>query len=152
MVSEVYWFYSSVISSFLFYDSVSLLSLNYIVRMILSATTPTVDPDNIKESTDHTRRLQAKVQHTWDEIKRRKWIILPLECLQNASCVVNFIQNYLSQFPCQEIPLGQRKLNEIIPAHPLATNPMFLTYVLRGICHADSLGDNVNQCLVSWPK
>jgi len=126
------------------------LSLPQNVRMILSATTPNVDSDNIKESTDHTRRLQAKVQHTWDEIKRRKWIILPLECLQNTTCVVNFIQVYLSQFPCQEIPLGQRKLNEVIPAHPLATNPMFLNYVLRGICHADSLGYNVNQCLVSW--
>ena len=118
-----------------------------IVRMILSATTPATDPDN---ATDHTKKLQAKIRQTWNEIQRRKWPTLPLECLQNA-CVANFIQNYLSQLSHHDILLGQRKqLIEIISTHSLATNPLFLTFVLRGICHADSLGYNVNHCLVSW--
>lgn len=137
--------------------TVSTLHPNiYSVKMIVSATTPIAtysdQADQDRRISDHSKKLQVKVQHTWNEIQRRKWPTLPLECTQVA-CVANFIDNYLSsntQYSHEQI-LGMRsQAIETVCAHPLATNPMFVNCLIRGLFHAIGLGVNVNQCLVAW--
>jgi hypothetical protein len=137
--------------------TVSTLHPNiYSVKMIVSATMPIAtysdQADQDRRISDHSKKLQVKVQHTWNEIQRRKWPTLPLECTQVA-CVANFIDNYLSsntQYSHEQI-LGMRsQAIETVCAHPLATNPMFVNCLIRGLFHAIGLGVNVNQCLVAW--
>ena len=100
------------------------------VRMIVSATMPNTGPANGEEITDHTKKLQVKVQQSRNEIQGSKWSILPLESLQDA-CVESFIHDYLSEFPHLDILIGERKqLIEIISTHPVATNLLFLAFML----------------------
>lgn len=124
------------------------------VKMILSTTTPMAAEHDIDVvQTDHAKHFQCKVKQTWGEIQRRKWPTVPLECLQKES-VESFIETYLSQLSQSHnrtLPPSQKnQLVEIISAHPLATNMRTATTFLKGIFHADSLGCNINQCLVSW--
>lgn len=123
------------------------------VKMIVSATTPNVTPaDQGQHPSEYAKRFQIKVQQTWNEIHRRKWPTLPLECMQ-STCVANYIEKYLSfetQCSPQQILDMRSQVIEVICNHPLATNPMFVKFLLRGLCHAIGLGYNWNQCLVAW--
>lgn len=128
----------------------------YSVKMIVSATTPIAtyshQADQNERISDHSKKFQVKVQHTWNEIQRRKWPSLPLESTQ-VTCVANFIDNYLSSTTqySREQTLGMRaQAIETVCAHPLATNPLFVNVLIRGLFHAIGLGFNVNKCLAAW--
>mmetsp|Transcript_18807 Transcript_18807/g.45178 ORF Transcript_18807/g.45178 Transcript_18807/m.45178 type:complete len:447 (-) Transcript_18807:56-1396(-) len=125
------------------------LSLPQNVRMILSASTPDQVSGN-DHCTDHSRKRQTKVQQTWSEIHRRKWPTLPLDHVS----VADFVESYLAlttQCSKEDTLLGeQTQVIETAVTHPSANNPFFITLMARGICHAVSLGYNVNQCLVAW--
>ena len=67
--------------------------------------------------------------------------------------MANFMGGYLSsctQCSNQDMLAIRTQVIETICTHPLAPNTLFLTFMLRAICHAISLGYNVNQCLVAW--
>ena len=127
------------------------LSLPQNVRMVLSATKPSDGLIiNTQGLTDYAKRRLVKVQQTWDEIQRRKWPTLQLQPLQ-TSHVGNFIEDFLSSSEYQHIELAaseRKQIIEMISTHSCATNPLFITLMLRGLCHALSFGYNINQCLV----
>jgi hypothetical protein len=124
------------------------------VKIIVSATTPNVitPTDSDQPISDHSKRFQVKMQQTWNEINRRKYTRVVLECMKVTS-VANYIEKYLSlETNCPPQLTADMKLQvvETICKNPLATNEQFVNVFLRGLCHAIGLGYNVNQCLVAW--
>ncbi|KAL9191603.1 hypothetical protein ACHAXT_001309 [Thalassiosira profunda] len=119
------------------------------VRLIVSATQPPAEVS--PKLSIHAQRIQAKISATWDEIQRRKW---PTQCLEplQQSGVADFVEKYLSLSCLQnDVPLAERRqIVDIIIGHEQATNLLFLTSLLRGLCHAIASGYNVNHCLVAW--
>ncbi|KAL3789640.1 hypothetical protein ACHAW5_002357 [Stephanodiscus triporus] len=131
------------------------------VKLIVSATTPNDETrsdhshhatysDHDTRISDHSKKFQAKVQQTWNEIQRRKWPTLSLECA-HSTCVANFIDSYLLFNTSLEQILGMRShVIEIVCTHPLSTNLMFVNFLVRGLCHAVGMGYNAKQFLVAW--
>lgn len=123
------------------------------VKIIVSATTPNViATDSDQPLCDHSKRFQMKIQQTWNEINRRKYTKVTLECMKITS-VANYIDKYLSldtNRPQQLIADMKSQVIETICKNPLSTNQKFVNVFLRGLCHAIGLGYNVNQCLIAW--
>ena len=121
--------------------------------MILAATRPDPERGKDQDLTDHVRNLQTKIRQTWNEIQRRKWPTLPLECLPDD--VAEFVDGYLAQLSRSSREEGvllarRRQLVETVRTHPLATNALFLTTLLRGVSHAEALGHDPRRCLDAW--
>jgi hypothetical protein len=117
--------------------------------MIVSATTPNVITPT---DSDQVKAEMRCVQQTWNEINRRKYTRVVLECMKVTS-VANYIDKYLlldTNFPPQLIADMKSQVVETICSNPLATNEQFVNVFLRGLCHAIGLGYTVNQCLVAW--
>jgi len=124
------------------------------VKIIVSATTPIIitPTDSDQPISDHSKRFQVKIQQTWNEINRRKYTQVTLECMKITS-VANYIDKYLSldtNCPQQLVVDMKLQVIETIGSNPLATNQQFVNVFLRGLCHAIGLGYNVNQCLIAW--
>lgn len=122
------------------------------VRMIVAVTQPSKNP---QQKSDHATKLQSKIQGVWDEVQRRKWTMVRMNNMSNER-VVSLIEKFrLIPSSNDDVSLEEkRQLLSVISKHPSASNPFFLTCLLRGLRHAVScLGYNKYdslRCLELW--
>lgn len=117
-------------------------------RMILAVTKPCEVPPNIS---DYAIKRHNKIHHVYKEIQLRG---LPMVNMKefDEDLVASIVEKYLPPTSSRgQIP-REVVMNQIL-SHELSKNALFLTTLLKGLQHVQSLGfkaSEVAQCLSSW--
>jgi len=110
------------------------------IHMILSSSSSSDhDHGDVYESktSEHSRKQQVKTQQICDEITRRNWPVLLMDPLSEES--VRAIATKHTSIYCVDAIIDD------LCSHPNASNPSFLTGVLRGVSSLSTDRDSMKQ-------